>query len=75
MSEKKELSPNTIAHKKWHKKNLEHSRYLKNRTTARSFVRHYAKDEDIVELISIYMNENKNSNNVVSLIKKHIENI
>ncbi len=71
----KELSPITIANKKWQKSNPEKAKYLRNRTLARSFVRHNAKDEDVVELIHIYMNENKNSNNVISLIKKYIENI
>lgn len=44
-------------------KNKEHSRYLKDRTSARSFVRHKATIDDMEELNKIFREENKNYKN------------
>lgn len=49
------------ATKKWEKNNSERMKYLRNRTAARTFVRHYADDEDVAELLEIYKKENPNS--------------
>ncbi|EGP5667523.1 TPA: hypothetical protein QFG14_000251 [Enterococcus faecium] len=40
----------TTANKKWQEKNREHARYLRNRSTARSFIRKQATFEDLQEL-------------------------
>lgn len=40
----------TEANKKWQEKNREKARYLRNRSTARSFIRNQATLEDIEEL-------------------------
>lgn len=40
----------TDANKRWQEKNREHARYLRNRSTARSFIRKQATQEDIEEL-------------------------
>lgn len=45
-----ENSKQTEANKKWQEKNREHSRYLRNRSTSRSFVKKQATLEDIEEL-------------------------
>ena len=49
------------ATKKWEEKNPERKRYLRYRTTARTFVRHWATDADVADLLEIYKNENPNS--------------
>lgn len=45
-----EKSKQTEANKKWQEKNREHARYLRNRSTSRSFIRKQATFEDIEEL-------------------------
>lgn len=40
----------TEANKKWQEQNRERARYLRNRSTARSFVRKQATNEDLDEL-------------------------
>lgn len=40
----------TEANKKWQKQNRERARYLRNRSTARSFIRKQATNEDLDEL-------------------------
>ena len=49
------------ATKKWEKNNPERKRYLSYRSSARTFVRHWADDEDVSELLEIYRRENPNS--------------
>ena len=44
----------------YREKNPEATKYLRYRTTARTFVRHHAKQEDIDELIEIFRKENPN---------------
>lgn len=48
------------ASKAYVKRNPEKNRYLKYRTTARTFVRHYAEPEDIIEMFEIFAKENPN---------------
>ena len=45
-----EKNSQTEANKKWQEKNREKAKYLRNRSTARSFVRNQATLEDIEEL-------------------------
>ena len=44
-------------------RNLEKTKRDRYRRNARTFFRHYAKDEDIDELISIFKKENPNAKN------------
>ena len=50
------------ATKNWEKNNPERKRYLRYRSNARTFVRHWAVDEDVEELLEIYKKENSNAN-------------
>lgn len=53
----------TMANKKWQEKNREHTRYLRNRSTARNFIKKQATAGDIQELetlIEIRKKELKN---------------
>ena len=59
MTEGKVSEAQRRATKKWEEKNPERTRYLRYRTTARTFVRHWANDEDLKELVGIFENENK----------------
>ena len=43
-------NPQTEANKRWQEQNREKARYLRNRSTARSFVKKQATLEDIEEL-------------------------
>lgn len=61
MTEGKASEAQRRATKKWEKNNPERVKYLRCRTTARTFVRHYADEEDLQELIEIYKKENPNS--------------
>lgn len=49
----KDTNQQTEANKKWQEKNREHARYLRNRSTSRSFIRKQASLEDIEELESL----------------------
>lgn len=53
-----ENSRQTEANKKW-QKNQEHARYLRNRSTTRSFLRKQATLEDIEEMESIILERRK----------------
>lgn len=48
-----EKNNQTEANKKWQEKNRERARYLRNRSTARSFIKNQATLEDIEELESL----------------------
>ena len=48
-----EKNPQTEANKKWQEANRERTRYLRNRSTARNFVKKQATMEDIEELKEI----------------------
>ena len=43
----------TEANKKWQEKNRDRARYLRNRSTARSFVKNQATEEDLAELLHL----------------------
>ncbi len=44
---------NPVAQNKWKEKNREHARYLSCRSTARSFIRNKATEEDLEELLNL----------------------
>lgn len=46
------------AQKKWDEKNREHSSYLKSRSSARSFIKNKATEEDLKEIENL-INERK----------------
>lgn len=48
--EKKTSEAQTKANKNWSEKNKEYSSYLKSRSSARSFIRNKATEEDLKEL-------------------------
>lgn len=48
------------ASKKYRKKNPERTKITSYRTTARTFVRHYATKEDMENLMEVFKKENKN---------------
>lgn len=45
-----EKNPQTEANKRWQEKNRERAKYLRNRSTARNFVKKHAAEEDLEEL-------------------------
>ncbi|MGX2946083.1 hypothetical protein [Enterococcus alishanensis] len=49
----KDVNQQTEANKKWQEKNREHTRYLRNRSTSRSFIKKQATTEDLEELKSL----------------------
>lgn len=49
-TETKQANPQTEANKKWQEKNREKAKYLRNRSTSRSFIKNQATLEDIEEL-------------------------
>lgn len=49
----------TEANKRWQAKNREHARYLRNRSTARSFIRKDATEEDLIELENLIEEKRK----------------
>ncbi|MFQ8922601.1 MAG: hypothetical protein ACLR60_11955 [Clostridium paraputrificum] len=52
------------ADKKWREKNREHANYLRNRTSARCFIRNKATLEDIEELKVLMKERIKVLNNI-----------
>ena len=61
MTEGKASEAQRRATKKWEEQNPIQKRYLRYRSNARTFVRNWAKKEDMEELIEIFENENENS--------------
>lgn len=47
-------NPQTEANKRWQQKNRERARYLRNRSSARSFIRSQATCEDLEELKGLF---------------------
>lgn len=45
--------------RRWAEQNKEHKRYLSYRSTARTFIRNYAKEEDLEELKELIENKEK----------------
>jgi len=54
----------TIANKKWQSKNRDRTRYLRNRSTARGFIKNQATDEDIQELEILIISRKKELKNL-----------
>ena len=61
MTDSKVSEAQRRATKKREEQNPEQKRYLRYRSNARTFVRHWAVDEDVEELLEIYKRENPNS--------------
>ena len=51
-----QTNPQTEANKRWQEKNREKAKYLRNRSTARSFIKNQATKEDIAELQQLIEN-------------------
>ena len=47
---KEKANPQKESNKRWQEKNKEKAKYLRNRSTARSFIKNQATTEDIEEL-------------------------
>ena len=60
MAEKK--YDQTEANKRWQEKNRERARYLRNRSTARNFIKKQATAEDVQELEELLKNRKKELN-------------
>ena len=54
MEKRKVSEAQRRATKKWEKENPERKRYLRYRSNARTFVRHWATEEDFEELEKIF---------------------
>ena len=61
MTENKTSNAQIKASRRWEEKNYDRKRYIRYRSNARTFVRHWANDEDIEELLEIYKKENPNA--------------
>lgn len=57
MTKKKTSEAQIRASRKWEQENPERRRYLRYRSNARTFVRHWATDEDFEELEKIFKNK------------------
>lgn len=56
----KKINQQTEANKKWAEKNREKARYLRNRSTARSFIKNGATLEDLEELEKLILERRNN---------------
>lgn len=54
-----EKNNQTEANKKWQEKNREKARYLRNRSTARGFIKKQATEEDLIELENLIAERRK----------------
>ena len=61
MTDSKVSEAQRRATKNWEKNNPERKRYLRYRSNARTFVRHWAVDADVAKLLEIYKRENPNA--------------
>lgn len=60
MSEKKTSEAQINATRRWEQKNPDHTRYMAARRQARSFIRNYAKEDDLKELEKLIEARRKN---------------
>ena len=60
ISENKTSKAQVRASRNWEKNNPEKTKYIKYRSSARTFARHWADDEDMEEIMNVYRNENPN---------------
>ncbi|WP_436704196.1 hypothetical protein [Lactiplantibacillus plantarum] len=49
----------TRANKKWDEKNKERKKYIVKRSTARGFIRNYATDDDLAEMLALISDRHK----------------
>ena len=61
MKENKTSDAQLKAIQRWREGNKKANRIQSYKSTARTFFRHYADDDDIQELLEIYKKENPNS--------------
>lgn len=54
-----EKNNQTEANKKWQEKNREKARYLRNKSTARGFIKNQATEEDLIELENLIAERRK----------------
>ncbi|MDU3526768.1 MULTISPECIES: hypothetical protein [Clostridium] len=54
-----EKNNQTEANKKWQEKNREKARYLRNRSTARGFIKNQATEDDLIELENLIAERRK----------------
>ena len=54
-----EKNNQTEANKKWQEKNRDKARYLRNRSTARGFIKNQATEEDLIELENLIAERRK----------------
>lgn len=54
-----EKNTQTEANKRWQEQNRKKARYLRNRSTARSFIRKQATEEDLQELEALIIERRK----------------
>lgn len=60
MTKSKTTEAQLRASANYRQKNPEATKYLRYRTTARTFARHHATEDDIDELLEIFKKENPN---------------
>lgn len=53
------INAQTEANKKWQEKNRERAKYLRNRSTSRSFIKNQATSEDLEELENLITERRK----------------
>ena len=56
----------TKATKKWNKNNRDHRNYLTKRSSARSFIRKHATEEDLDELESLIKEKKKETSKMIN---------
>lgn len=56
----------TKATKKWNKNNREHRNYLSKRSSARSFIRNHATEEDLDELENLIKEKKKEASKMIN---------
>lgn len=59
------------ATKKWNEQNREHRNYLSKRSSARSFIRNHATEEDLDELESLIKEKKKEASKMIT--EKHLQ--
>lgn len=60
------MDAQTKATKKWNEQNREHRNYLSKRSSARSFIRKYATEEDLDELESLIKEKKKEASKMIN---------
>lgn len=61
-NENKTSEAQVKAVRNWEKNNPEKAKYIRYKSSAKTFARHWADDEDMKEVLEVYKNENPNCN-------------